>query len=440
MSLQKKLLMASLMTTLCAGNLFAQDNAMDTESAASFGTIDSSSLKVDILSTPSYPVGSPVQLWGKLKVAKNAKGYRCLCDRNGNPVQLRGMSSHGMQWAGVACLTNENIKVLRDDWNTNVFRIAVYVDEEGGYAYNRNHLTRYIDNLVKWCGENGIYLVIDWHVLTPGNPQSRVYRNRKDTGRDLAADFFTFCARRYQKQNHVLYELCDEPNGDNYRNNEHNGNRWPCAEQPRVTWNEFIKPYCEQMLKIIRSYDKDVVCICGTPNWDQSPQDVIGNEPVDENGNKYDNLVYSFHFYAATHNDGRHDEVAVKAWDVNYMKRFKSGDGKMACLLKELPIFVTEWGTTDASGWSNFRPDLADLWLTIFNGDNDAAQMVSWCNWNFSAEGGACASLKWNTGNMFPFSEDILTESGNYIFKKFHEKPHTVETSSQTFYDSKKKK
>jgi endoglucanase len=427
-----KKLIFSLAMALCSGSLMAQSEYIapefNTESVSSNGTIDSTSENVEVLSAPTYPIGSPVQLWGKLKVGKNSKGIRCLCDRYGNPVQLRGMSSHGMQWAGVACLTRENMRTLRDDWNTNVFRIAVYVDEEGGYAYNPTHRTRYIDNLVKWCGENGMYLIIDWHTLTPGNPQSAVYRKRRDTGRDLAADFFTYCARRYQKQSHVIYEVCNEPNGVNYHNNQFGGSKWPSFYDPRVTWKDHIKPYCEEMLKIIRSYDKDVVVICGTPHWDQRPQDVVGNEPVDANGKKYENLMYTFHFYAASHNDGRHDETAVKFWDVNFMKAFKTGDGKTPCILKELPIFVTEWGTTDASGWSNFRPDLADMWLDIFNGNNDGKQVVSWCNWNFSAEGGACAALNWNTGYMQPFDEKILTESGRYIYKKLHEKFHTVET------------
>ena len=429
--------LSALALTFCASLTLAQQSnnyvppGLDTENAPSFGWVDSASINCEILTAPTYPIGSPVQLWGKLKVGKNKQGVRCLCDKNGNPVQLRGMVSHGMQWAGVACLTESNIRALRNDWNTNVFRIAVYVDEEGGYAYNPTHRSRYIEDLVKWTAAQGMYLLIDWHVLSPGNPQSRVYRNRRDNGKDVAADFFTYCARRYQKQSHVLFELCNEPNGENYQNENFGGGKWAWAEQPRVTWENHIKPYCEQMLKIIRTYDKDVVVVCGTPMYDQNPEQVIGKEPVDENGKVYENIMYAFHFYAATHNDGQHYETAVKAWDNDFMTRFQKGDKKTPCILKELPIFVTEWGTTDASGWANFRPDLSDRWLKIFDGDNDGKQVVSWCNWNFSAEGGSCAALNWNTGNMDIFDEKILTESGKYIYKKFHEKYHTVVKGSK---------
>lgn len=376
-----------------------------------FGKVSPSSKEVEILMPLEYPTDSPVAKWGKLKVGKDKNGYRCLCDEKGNPVQLRGMSSHGMQWAGVANITEENIKSLAKDWNCNVFRLAFYVDEEGGYAYNPTHRTRHLENVVKWCAENGMYLLIDWHVHSPGNPQSAYYRKHPSCGVDLAADFFTYCSRRFQYQKHVIYELCNEPN----------------STKGEVTWQRHIKPYCEDMLKIIRSNDKDVICVCGTPEWSQRPQDVIGNEPQDGDGNVYENLMYSFHFYSASHNDGTPVDsfsIAAGIKGPDFMTPFQKGDTTrgIPCILKELPIFVTEFGTTDASGWYNFCPEMTDKWLKIFDGDNDAHQIVSWCNWSYSAEGGECAALKWNDGKMYPLDPKILTRSGEYILKKLKAK------------------
>jgi endoglucanase len=372
-----------------------------------FGKVDSASLHVEILPEMSYPEGSPVAKWGKLKVAANEKGVRSLCSADGKPVQLRGMSSHGLQWPGVAVLTEANMKALREDWNCNIFRIALYVDEEGGYAYNRTHLTRHVENVVKWCAENGMYCLIDWHVHAPGDPQHWKYRNRPETGIDLAADFFTYCARRFQNQKHVIYELCNEPNGKDEKGVD-------------VGWETHIKPYCEDMLKIIRGYDSDVVVVCGTPSWSQRVQDVIGKEPQDENGNVYGNLMYTYHFYAASHNDGRPIDTKTSFKGHDFMKLFREGDpdAGIPCLLEALPIFVTEWGTTDASGWTNFRPDLSDMWLEIFNGGNNGNQTVSWCNWSLSAEGGVCGALNWNDGNLIPLDPNILSESGKYIINR----------------------
>lgn len=405
---------ALLLMCGCAGNSEKKEENSKSkqettvsEKKSPFGKVSSQAEDCDVLPASVYPKGSPVDKWGKLKVAKNAEGYRCLCDEKGNPVQLKGMSSHGLQWAGVANITETNIKSLRNEWNCNVFRIAFYVDFEGGYAHNPNMRTHLLENVVKWTAENGMYLMIDWHVLTPGNPQSMSYRKNGKGGVDLAADFFTYCSRRYQYQKHIIYELCNEPN----------------STKGEVNWQRHIKTYCESMLEIIRSNDRDVVCICGTPDWCQRPQDVIGHEPQDKDGNLYENLMYSFHFYAASHNDGAPiDTTGIRGYD--FMTMFRTNDTvhNVPCVLKELPIFVTEFGTTDASGWNNFRPDITDKWLKILGGDNEAKQLVSWCNWSFSAEGGECAALKWNTGKISPMDPSILTPSGKYIFKKLHEK------------------
>jgi aryl-phospho-beta-D-glucosidase BglC (GH1 family) len=283
----------------------------------------------------------------------------------------------------------------------NLFRIALYVDEEGGYAYNPTLRSRtqvlgeddwgQVENVVRWCGEHGIYCLIDWHVHDPGNPQHWRYRNRKYPekveGIDLAADFFTYCARRFQNQKHVLFEICNEPNPiENYQFKE------------EVTWLDHIKPYCEDMLKIIRSYDEDVVVICGTPSWSSKIEDVIGNEPLDANGEKYKNIMYTFHFYAATHNEER-------------MEAFQKAS-------PQIPLFVTEWGTTKADGRTDFSPELSSRWLEILAGDNDGKQLISWINWSFSAEGGLSAALRWNSGNIATDFPQILSESGKYIYEQ----------------------
>ena len=382
--------------------------------APEFGEINRISIEVEVKSPMTYPKGSPVDKWGKLKVSENENGVRSLCNENGKPVQLRGVSSHGLQWAGVANLTQENIKTLSEKFKCNVFRIAVYVDEEGGYAYNLSHRNRYkngkldslknadgswdyghVENMVQWCGENGIYCLIDWHIHKPGNPQHWKYRNRKYPeeveGSDLAADFFTYCARRFQHQKHVLYELCNEPN-----------KKEDDKIIKEITWINDVKPYCEDMLKIVRSYDEDVIVICGSPEWSKNLEEIVGNEPQNENGEKYNNVMYTYHFYAATHNN---------EGGKNHMTRFK----KMSA---ELPIFVTEWGTTHADGRRDFNPELSNQWLGILNGDNEGKQVISWINWSFSAEGGLSAILKWNTGSVGSQFPEILTESGKYIYEQ----------------------
>ena len=393
----------------------AKADSLKADSAMNYvvkkGYIDSLSSNVEALPAYEYPAGSPVAKWGKLKVAPNAKGVRCMCDANGNPVQLKGMSTHGLQWAGVANVTARNIKALRNEWNCSVFRYALYVDEEGGYAYNPQFRNEILEKVVKWTAENGIYLLIDWHVHKPGNPNAPQYRCHPTNGRDLAGDFFTYCSRRYANMKHIIYEVCNEPN-------------WHYEGGPGVDWTTQIKPYCEEMLEIIRSNDKDVIVVCGTPWWSSCPELVLGNEVADKNGKPYENVMYTFHFYSASHNDGRLADQPGNHRPDNFFKKMAEGDPEKGekSVLELLPIFVTEWGTTEASGWHEFRPDLTDIWMYIMDGGNTGNQLVSGCNWSFSAEGGVCGALNWNTGNISPMDPEILTESGKYVFKRLHGK------------------
>ena len=59
-----------------------------------------------------------------------------LVNQYNEKIQLRGISTHGIQW--YSKFANEDvIKQLRDEWNANVIRIAMYT-EENGYIYNKS--------------------------------------------------------------------------------------------------------------------------------------------------------------------------------------------------------------------------------------------------------------------------------------------------------------
>ncbi|MCP4577621.1 MAG: glycoside hydrolase family 5 protein [Deltaproteobacteria bacterium] len=70
---------------------------------------------------------TPISQYGRLKVVANH-----LCDVNGLPIQLRGMSSHGLQWFGWGdCINEASLDALAQDWQSGIFRVAMYVDEGG---------------------------------------------------------------------------------------------------------------------------------------------------------------------------------------------------------------------------------------------------------------------------------------------------------------------
>ena len=285
---------------------------------------------------------TPLSLNGRLKLNGNQ-----LCNEHGKAIQLRGMSSHGLQWFG-NCMNGASVNALAKDWGADIVRAAMYVDE-GGYLSNRGGMINKVNEIASLAEQNGMYCLIDWHILNPGNPANHV---------DDAKDFFRQMAQKYAGQKHILYEICNEPNN--------------------VSWGT-VKWYAEQIIPIIREYDKEAIIIVGTPTWSGEPM-YAANDPI--TGGWAYNLMYTFHFYAGSH------------YNQSYL------DG----ILKRIPIFVTEWGTSNASGNSGNDYNNAQKWMDFLRGGNSAGIKVSWCNWSFSDKGessaalngGACNNGQWN--------------------------------------------
>lgn len=227
---------------------------------------------------------TPLAANGRLKIVG-----RQLSNEAGNPVQLRGISSHGLQWFD-QCYTQGSVQALASQWGADLFRAAMYVDE-GGYLNNQSGLRNKINQIVDWTGQAGIYCIIDWHVLNPGNPNDRL---------SYAIDFFRTMAQTHAGKKHVIYEICNEPNG--------------------VDWNT-IKAYADQVIPVIRQYDPQAIILVGTPQWCQRPQDVLANPLT--GANAY-NVMYTFHYYAGSH---------------YFQNDIRSVSG-------QLPLFASEWGTS----------------------------------------------------------------------------------------------
>lgn len=318
------------------------------------------SLSSNVLAT-TYPAGSPVAINGKLKVEGTQLVNEC-----GYPVQLRGMSSHGPQWFG-NCICNESLQSLVDDWNISLFRIAMYVQEEG-YVTKKEYWRGWIDDIVEICGSLGIYCIIDWHVLNPGNPMNNL---------DDAKEFWQYMSTKHGSDKHVLYEICNEPNG--------------------TDWTT-VKSYAETIVPIIRNNNDETVIIIGTPTWSQDV-DVASQNKVSGT-----NIMYTLHFYAGSHGA----ELRSKA---------------ETALNNGAPIFVTEFGTSAASGDGNYSPDATKTWIDWMN-----QKKISWANWSYSDKGevsgaltsGACNNKQWNS----------TTESGALIKEMISANPIAYTTCS----------
>lgn len=303
---------------------------------------------------PSDPKGTtPVSQHGQLSV-KNGQ----LVDKSGKGYQLRGMSTHGLTWFPE--FVNESaFKTLRDDWNTNVVRLAMYVDEWGNgqcYMGNKSGSLELLEKGVDICIKLDMYVIIDWHVLNPGDPSK--YTNE-------AKSFFETVSKRYAKYPNVIYEICNEPNGG-------------------ASWSGNIKPYAEKIIPVIRKNAPNSVIIVGTPTWSQEIDKPL-SDPLN-----YKNVMYAFHFYAATH-------AGLRSNVEN-------------CVAQGLPVFVSEFGTCDASGGGANDFNETRKWLSYFD-----KQGISYCNWSICNKDETCSVLRPGTSANGNWSESDLTENGKWM-------------------------
>lgn len=303
---------------------------------------------------PSDPKGTtPVSQHGQLSV-KNGQ----LVDKSGKGYQLRGMSTHGLTWFPE--FVNESaFKTLRDDWNMNVVRLAMYVDEWGNgqcYMGNKSGSLELLEKGVDICIKLDMYVIIDWHVLNPGDPSK--YTNE-------AKSFFEKVSKRYAKYPNVIYEICNEPNGG-------------------ASWSGNIKPYAEKIIPVIRKNAPNSVIIVGTPTWSQEIDKPL-SDPL-----SYKNVMYAFHFYAATH-------AGLRSNVEN-------------CVAQGLPVFVSEFGTCDASGGGANDFNETQKWLSYFD-----KQGISYCNWSICNKDETCSVLRPGTSANGNWSESDLTENGKWM-------------------------
>ncbi len=311
---------------------------------------------------PEDPDGStPVAAHGQLSV----KGTQ-LVDENGNGYQLRGMSTHGLTW--FPDFVNENaFRTLRDDWNTNVVRLAMYVDEWGNgqcYMQNKDGSRQLVEKGTDICIKLGMYVIIDWHVLNPGDPTKYT---------DEAIKFFDEISEKYADYPNIIYEIANEPNGG-------------------AGWSGNIKPYAEKVIPVIRKHDKDAVIIVGTPTWSQDIDQALA-DPLD-----YDNVMYALHFYAATHTDWLRERVEK-------------------CVTSGLPVFVSEFGCCDASGGGSNDFAQTEKWLNLLD-----KYGISYCNWSMANKQETCSAFKPSASADGNWSESDYSETGAWIRNWFRSK------------------
>ena len=305
--------------------------------------------------TPKQVSGkTPVGEHGKLSV----KGTK-IVDKNGKEYQLKGVSTHGLQWFP-QFVCPETFQCIRDEWGANAVRLAMYTDE-GGYCAggDKAALKKLVKNGVNYATDLGLYVIIDWHILHDYDPNQN---------KDEAIKFFDEMSKEFASYNNVFYEICNEPNGG-------------------ISWSS-VKSYAEEVIPVIRKNDPDGIIIVGTPTWSQDV-DIAAKDPI----KGYDNIMYALHFYAGTHKDNIRSKMKTA---------IESG----------LPVIVTEYGICDASGNGACNETEANKWVAFMDNYN-----VSYLIWNLANKNESSSLIKQNCKKLSGFTEADLNQEGRWLVK-----------------------
>lgn len=285
-----------------------------------------------------------------------------LTDQNNNPIVLRGMS-FGWHSMWPRFYNEKAVKWLKKDFNCNVVRAAMGIElGKMSYLKEPEFSKEKVEAVVSGAIKSDIYVIIDWHSHNI---------NLKE-----ATEFFNEMSKKYAKYPNVLYEIFNEPDHE--------------------SWPE-IKAYAEEIIKVIRINDPDNIILVGSPHWDQDV-DLPAADPV----KGYTNIMYTMHFYAATHGKELRDRTdeAIK---------------------KGLPIFISESAGMEATGDG---PLDLKAWEEYMDWMEN--RKLSWITWSVSDKDETCSILKKSAKSQGGWKEKDLKDSGIKV-REFLRKYNTQE-------------
>lgn len=267
----------------------------------------------------------PVECHGQLRV----EGTQ-LVDSKGAPVQLRGVS---MGWHNMwpRFYNQGTVDRLTGDWGADLVRCSVGVAHlDSGFDCDSVAAYAVVDSIVQGAVRNGAYVLVDFH----SHPNKLADAKR----------FFTHVAGKYGHLPNIMYEIWNEPT--------------------EVPWSE-CKAYAEELIPVIRALDPDGIVVVPTPRWDQEV-DKAADDPI----TGVPGLLYSLHYYAATHTGWLRDKAQY-------------------ALDKGLPLIMSECASMLHTGDGVVDTKEWDEWMRFAD-----EKGISWAAWSISDKDETCSMLR----------------------------------------------
>ena len=305
---------------------------------------------------------------GHFKHGKLSVDGRDLVDQYGEKVQLFGLSTHGLQWFGkYACF--ETIASIQSSFGNNIVRFAMTTAEDGYCEGNEERKQQMLTALMRGIDaatELGLYVIVDWHMV---GATSAVDKNPL-TYVNESIEFFSFISEHYKDQDNILFEIMNEPNG-------------------KTTWQD-CKDYANQVIPAIRKYSDGIILV-GNPRWSADLNSVMKDPLVG-----YDNIMYTYHFYAADH---RNTSQVVNAYDSGF------------------PVFISEFGFMNSDGDGAINTNSGNNWKKVLDDRN-----ISYVAWNISNSHCSASIFKEGSYDIADTSDANLKVWGIYLKNWYRQK------------------
>ena len=224
----------------------------------------------------------------------------------GKQIVFRGMSTSDPDKLEMEGLWTKRYFEEIKSWGANIVRFPVHPERMRNRG-KTEYLT-VLDNGVKWAGELGLYVIIDWHSI--GNLKTGLYHaGMYDTDKKETYNFWKTIAERYGENPIVaFYELYNEPTTNN--------NKFGT-----ITWNEWMEINFE-IITIIRANGGNGIPLVAGFNWayDLTP---VATDPLDLEG-----IAYVSHPYP---------QKREKPWEEQWTKDW-------GFVKDNYPVILTEMG------------------------------------------------------------------------------------------------
>ena len=333
--------------------------------------------------------------------------------RNANNAVF-STAGNSIYWSGfqvgIPFYQPDVVNFLASDWNSGIVRAAMAVEESDGsgvspfdptladdivalrdivdlsaegYFRNPERELAKVRAVIEAAIANDIYVLVDFHTHFAHLLQEE------------AIEFFTTIATEYGDNDHIIYEIFNEPIGlASFRSGANDSAAFSQFDQ---TWNQIIRPYAVTLINTIRAIDPDNLIVVGTPGFDQGVIEASNNRLVfndltqaNRDNGAILNVAYALHFYAGTHGN------------------FLRSQAQQA-LNNGIALFATEWGTVEASGDGQVNLVETMAWMNFLRSNN-----ISHANWSVTDLAEGASVVQPNTGTQGLFNGD-LTGTGQLV-------------------------